>query len=101
MGRQGPPAKGRFWVKFRFSRRALCTDSWRGPPSIFKVWLSALCSLRHSRRGEREGVSGGAVRRLKNVFDTDPEDQGRSAEQGIFRGDVCYSMESVDLCDVM
>jgi hypothetical protein len=76
-----------------------CTDSSRGPPSIFKVWLWAL--LRHSRRGEREGVSGGAVRRLKDVLDTDREDQGRSAEQGISRGDVCYSLESVDLCDVM
>lgn len=61
----------------------------------------ALGSLRHSRRGEREGVSGGVVRRLKDVLDTDREDQGRSAEQGISRGDVCYSMESVDLCDVM
>jgi hypothetical protein len=55
-----------------------------GPLSIFKVWLWLWALLRHSRRGEREGVSGGgAVRRIKNVLDTDQEDQedqGRWAE---------------------
>jgi hypothetical protein len=80
MGGRGRLQRVAFWVK---SVSQACTIMHRGfefEGAAFNFQGLALGSLRHSRRGEREGVSGGAVRRIKNVLDTDQGDQGRSAE---------------------
>jgi hypothetical protein len=63
-GRQGPPAKGRFLGQVRFSGVHDNAQRLRVRGGRFNFQGLALGSLRHSRRGEREGVSGGAVRRI-------------------------------------